>query len=82
MSCKCKARVLIVDDSQFNIYPLQKMLSSHFELKSETATNGLIAYNKVKRNLTKMCCRLNFNLICMDIRMPVMDGVTAAEKIL
>ena len=58
------------------------MLSSQFGLKAETATNGLIAYNKVKRNLTKMCCNLHYNLICMDIRMPVMDGIKATEKIL
>lgn len=80
--CKCKARALIVDDSQFNNYPLQKMLQSRFGIKSESATNGLKAYNKVKRNLTKQCCNVVYNLICMDINMPVMNGITAADKIL
>lgn len=48
----------------------------------ETALNGLIAYNKVKQNLTKKCCNVYFNHILMDIRMPVMDGFKASEKIL
>ena len=43
-------------------------------MKSDTALNGLQAYNKVKLNLTKACCKIVYNYILMDIRMPVMDG--------
>lgn len=42
----------------------------------------MIAYNKVKQNLTKSCCNTYFNYILMDIRMPVMDGFKSSEKIL
>ena len=76
--CKCKATVLLVDDSQFNLYPLSKMISSNFKMKADTALNGLLAYNKVKLNLTKTCCSVRYNWILMDIRMPVMDGFVAS----
>lgn len=66
-----------MDDSQFNIYPLQKILSSKFQIKADTALNGLQAYNKVKLNLTKCCCKVVYNFILMDIRMPIMDGFIA-----
>ena len=51
------------------------MFTSLFGLRSETACNGLQAFNKVKINLTKLCCDVKYNFICMDIKMPVMDGI-------
>lgn len=80
--CKCKSRVLIVDDSQFQIYPLQNLLRKHFGLSCDTAQNGRTAFHKVKRNLTKQCCGTVYNLILMDLRMPIMDGPTASKNIL
>lgn len=51
-------------------------------MNTETATNGQIAFNKMKKNLTKGCCKVVFNHVLMDIRMPVMDGFKSTEKIL
>lgn len=61
---------------------MQKMIQKHLKVQVDTALNGLIAYNKVKQNLMKSCCQTYFNYILMDIRMPVMDGFKASEKIL
>jgi CheY-like chemotaxis protein len=36
----------------------------------------------MKKNLTKGCCKVVFNHVLMDIRMPVMDGFKSTEKIL
>lgn len=58
------------------------MLKAYFGLRSDTAANGLEAYNKMRRNLTKKCCSTFYNLILMDVHMPVMDGICAAEKVL
>ena len=53
VQCKCKATVLLVDDSLFQLYPIQKMIQSEYKLHCDTALNGLVAYNKVKQSLTK-----------------------------
>ena len=66
------AKILIVDDVKDN----QSLLLAHFNdtaLQATTAVNGLEAVNLVKQQL--------FDLILMDIRMPVMNGYQAAEEI-
>jgi two-component system sensor histidine kinase EvgS len=66
------AKVLIVDDVVDN----RDMLAAIFaetNIEVIEAKNGLDAVYQAEKN--------NFDLIIMDIRMPVMDGYTAAEKI-
>ncbi|MFW5426186.1 MAG: transporter substrate-binding domain-containing protein [Methylophagaceae bacterium] len=66
------ANILVVDDVQDN----QRLLLAHFgdtALQSTTAVNGLEAVNLAKQQ--------SFDLILMDIRMPVMNGYEAAEAI-
>ena len=36
---------MCVDDSEFNIIPIKSMLEENFQIKVETATNGLEAFN-------------------------------------
>ena len=69
-------RVLIVDDSIFIAKQLNQILTSEgFEIAG-TALNGEESLEKYKELYPKV------DLVTMDITMPVMDGVTALEKIL
>ncbi|MDP4845321.1 MAG: response regulator, partial [Salibacteraceae bacterium] len=65
-------KLLIVEDNTLNVMVLQKMLST-FGFEYETAQNGSIAVDKVLAQ--------SFDLILMDIHMPVMDGIEASKKI-
>ena len=69
-------RVLIIDDSMFIAKQLGQILTSEkFEVVG-TATDGLQGIEKYKELYP------NVDLVTMDITMPVMDGVSALEKIL
>ncbi|MEM8896724.1 MAG: response regulator, partial [Bacteroidota bacterium] len=64
--------ILLAEDNKVNQRVAQKMLAK-FNVKAEVANNGLeaIAFLKLRP----------FDLILMDMQMPEMDGVTAAEEI-
>ena len=64
--------VLIVEDENINRLYLKKILSKKGCI-TDTALNGLEALNMIK---TK-----EYNLILMDLTMPVMDGITATREI-
>ncbi|MCL2609504.1 MAG: response regulator [Treponema sp.] len=69
-------RVLIVDDSMFIAKQLGQILTSEgFEVVASASdgSQGLEKYKEMHPNI---------DLVTMDITMPVMDGVTALEKIL
>ncbi|MCL2192036.1 MAG: response regulator [Treponema sp.] len=69
-------RVLVVDDSMFIAKQLGQIFSSEgFEVIA-TAADGSQGLEKYKE------MHPNVDLVTMDITMPVMDGVTALEKIL
>jgi two-component system chemotaxis response regulator CheY len=69
-------RVLIVDDSMFIAKQLGQILSSEgFEI-ADTAADGAQGLEKYK------ALHPNVDLVTMDITMPVMDGVSALEKIM
>jgi len=69
-------RVLVVDDSMFIAKQLGQIFSSEgFEVVA-TASDGAQGVDKYKE------LHPNVDLVTMDITMPVMDGVTALEKIL
>jgi diguanylate cyclase (GGDEF)-like protein len=64
--------ILIVDDSIIN----QEIISDfieHLGFSLDTADNGLQAVEAVKLK--------TYSLICMDLHMPVMDGLAAARSI-
>lgn len=65
-------RVLLVEDYPINIKVATKFLE-RWQIKVEIAENGLIATEKFEKR--------RYDVILMDIQMPVMDGYTAAEKI-
>lgn len=69
---KSKGTILIVDDEEDIRFTLSELLKKDgYEV--ETASNGQEALEKISET--------NFDAIFLDIRMPVMDGLTTLEKI-
>lgn len=64
-------RVLIVDDNDLNRKLFENLIGQLFSF--ESAKNGLEAVDLAKKG--------SFDLILMDIQMPLMDGITAMKKI-
>jgi two-component system chemotaxis response regulator CheY len=69
-------RVLVVDDSMFIAKQLGQIFTSEGFEVVDTATDGAQGFEKYK------ALHPNIDLVTMDITMPVMDGVSALEKIL
>ncbi|MEG2203423.1 MAG: response regulator, partial [Christensenellaceae bacterium] len=68
-------RVLLVEDHLLNIEIAKKLLNAK-HLEVEVAENGLQAIEIFAQKDDGY-----YNAILMDIRMPVMDGLTAAKSI-
>jgi len=66
------ARVLLVEDNELNREVVQGLLEDA-QLSLDTAENGAIAVEKIGRQ--------EYDLVLMDMQMPVMDGVTATKAI-
>jgi len=67
------AHILIAEDNEINQKLIQRVLET-FGLSVSIASDGLEAFEKAKEN--------KYDLIFMDIQMPVMDGIEATQKIL
>lgn len=65
-------KVLLVEDNQMNIMVAGKFLKK-WELEVEVALNGQEGVDKVRNG--------NFDLVLMDLQMPVMDGYIATREI-
>jgi signal transduction histidine kinase/ActR/RegA family two-component response regulator len=65
-------RVLIAEDNKINMIVARKIMQK-WGIQVTGAENGQIAYDKCKAE--------NFDLILLDLEMPVMDGRTAVQKI-
>nr|WP_315244884.1 response regulator [uncultured Albidiferax sp.] len=66
------AHVLLVDDNEFNQYVARELLESA-GFVVDVAENGQIALDKVQAKA--------FDVVLMDMQMPVMDGVAATRAI-
>ncbi len=64
--------ILIVDDTQENIFSLQAILSRH-SFPTDTASSGEEALKKILKR--------SYALIILDVQMPGMDGFEVAEII-
>ncbi|MEQ8906610.1 response regulator [Ekhidna sp.] len=65
-------KILLVEDNQMNIMVAEKFLKK-WELRVEVAHNGAIAVDMMQNN--------KYDLVLMDLQMPVMDGYKATRKI-
>ncbi len=67
-------RVLIADDNPFNQILIKKVISRHFHnAVVESVENGLQVLSMLKR--------FKYDFVLLDMRMPEMDGITAAQRI-
>ena len=67
-------KILIVDDAYINRYVLKKFINrKNKNIIIEEAENGLDALN--------MCRDTDYDIIFMDIKMPIMDGNESAIRI-
>lgn len=64
--------VLLVEDNDINRLYAKSILKK-WQCRTDTAENGLVAIEKIKTN--------SYDVILMDIQMPVMDGYEATRKI-
>ncbi len=65
-------KILVVDDNRINLMVTKKTLESH-DIVVEVATNGQEGIDKIM--LT------DYDLVLMDVHMPIMDGIEATKKI-
>jgi signal transduction histidine kinase/CheY-like chemotaxis protein len=65
-------KILLVEDTPFNVLFATQLLGD-WKANVEVAENGLVASEMVMTN--------KYDLILMDLQMPVMDGYTATRKI-
>ncbi len=67
-------RILIADDEVLLTFALRQQLELHGCEVVGTAPNGQVA--------VETCCAARPDVVLMDIRMPVMDGLTATRTIM
>jgi len=66
-------KILLVEDVRMNVMLMEAMLKKYFNVTFDHAENGEVAVNCAKNN--------QYDIIFMDIQMPVMDGIAATKKI-
>jgi len=65
-------KVLLVEDNEINVLVVKQILEKA-NLKTEVVNNGLSAVKMVKEN--------DYDIVLMDIQMPIMDGYTSTIEI-
>ncbi len=77
-----KLKILLVEDNQLNIMLVSSLFAEN-NLKLQTAANGKVCIEmlKPKNGLTKSKLAKNFDIILMDMQMPVMNGYEAVNII-
>lgn len=65
--------ILIVDDNENNLLTLELLLEDFKDIKITKATNG--------KDAISACLDNKFDIILMDIMMPIMNGVQATKEI-
>ncbi len=65
-------KILVAEDNDVS-YEFVKRLSKRLNIACERAKNGMIAVEKVRKNMS-------YDAIIMNTTMPVMDGFKATRK--
>jgi signal transduction histidine kinase len=68
----CGCKILLVEDTAFNVLYATQLLQ-RWNAIVDVAENGLLAVEKVQVN--------DYDIVLMDLQMPVMDGFTATRQI-
>ncbi|CAD8089112.1 unnamed protein product [Paramecium sonneborni] len=83
IDCHCPS-ILIVDDEQINIMALSILLEQ-FKLSSDQVFNGKecvdLIFSNQKKTYCSRCSDKQYQLIFMDINMPILDGWEASRQI-
>lgn len=66
-------RVLVVEDYEINQMLIGELLSHHYGITADFANNGEEGVQMVDKN--------TYDLVLMDVNMPVMDGIRATQLI-
>ncbi|EAR94824.2 ATPase, histidine kinase-, DNA gyrase B (macronuclear) [Tetrahymena thermophila SB210] len=77
--CQCP-QIMIVDDNQFNLYALQKIIQQ-FQFNLTTLSDGDQAIEAIKNQYYENCCP-SPNMILMDIEMPIKNGYETVKEII
>ncbi|CAD8134856.1 unnamed protein product [Paramecium octaurelia] len=77
-STNYKPPVLIVDDDEINILVLQYLLEQ-MDISSDSAMNGMTCLQKFVERQNE---GISYQLVFLDINMPVMDGYELAKKLI
>jgi PleD family two-component response regulator len=70
--CTCHATVLVVEDNQYNVMPVEMILKHNYGIDIDVATDGKSSVQMIKKNFTKKCCGIRYRMVFMDLLMPVM----------
>ena len=70
-----KVKLLLVEDNEVN-REIASLILTEFGFQLDTAENGKIAYEKVANSKPG-----DFDVVLMDIQMPIMNGYEATKKI-
>ena len=73
--------MLIAEDNLYNVVPIRTLLNQSMKIRTDRAMNGKKAVEMYQNDLQKKCCDVRYQLILMDINMPVMGGIAATQKI-
>ncbi len=73
LATKFNANILVTEDNIINQKLIKRILEAH-GMKVDLANNGLESFEKRRNN--------KYDLLFMDIQMPVMDGIEATHEIL
>lgn len=73
-----KKKVLLVDDDPMVLLAVKSMIL-RLGCEVESAENGEVAVNKIKENNKAESTK--YDLVFMDINMPIMNGYTATRQI-
>ena len=73
--------MLVVDDNYYNSAAVKIMLNQACNLNVAIAENGKAGYEAYVSNFHQKCCDIKFQMIIMDLQMPIMDGFQSAEYI-